>query len=73
MSHAMSMLSRYLAKPNIRLVDEAKRVIRYLLKTKDLGITWNVGSEDKKAGFANIKRVLQICLAPRMPRLQCVR
>jgi hypothetical protein len=49
----MSMLSRYLSKPNSRLIDVTKRVIRYLLKTKDLGITWQVEPEDKTTGFAN--------------------
>ena len=52
-SYAMSMLSRYLAKPNARLIDAAKRVIRYLFKTKDLGITWKVEPEDKTTEFAN--------------------
>jgi hypothetical protein len=52
-SFAMSMLSRYLAKPNARLIEAAKRVIRYLLKTKDLGITWKIQPEDKETGFAN--------------------
>ena len=52
-SYAMSMLSRHLAKPNTRLIEAAKRVIKYLLKTKDLGITWKVTPEDKTAGFAN--------------------
>ena len=28
-------------------------MIRYLFKTKDLGITWKVGSEDKETGFLN--------------------
>ena len=37
----------------MRLIDVAKMVIRYLLKTKDLGITWKVGSEDKETGFLN--------------------
>ena len=53
-SCAMSMLSRYLAKPNTRLIDAAKKVFRYLLKTKDLRITWKV-AEDKKTGFANVR------------------
>jgi len=32
-SYSLSVLSRYLAKPNARLIEAAKRVIRYLLKT----------------------------------------
>ena len=38
-SYTMFMLSRYLVKPNTRLIDVSKRFIRYLFKTKDLGIT----------------------------------
>ena len=52
-SYSLSVLSRYLAKPNARLIEAAKRVIRYLLKTKHMGITWKITSEDKNTGFAN--------------------
>jgi hypothetical protein len=52
-SYAMSMLSRYLGKPNARVIDVTKRVIRYLLKAKDLGMTWKVEPKDKTTGFAN--------------------
>jgi hypothetical protein len=52
-SYSLSVLSRYLAKPNARLIEAAKRVIRYLLKTKHMGIKWKITSEDKNTGFAN--------------------
>jgi hypothetical protein len=53
-SYGLSVLSRFLAKPNEKLVNTAKRIIKYLVKTKDLGITWKVTAEDRKAGFADV-------------------
>jgi hypothetical protein len=50
--YGLSVLSRFLAKPNDKLINVAKRIIKYLVKTKDLGITWKVTDEDRKAGFA---------------------
>ena len=37
-SYAVGMLSRALNCPTARLLDEAKRVLQYLLSTKELGI-----------------------------------
>ena len=37
-----------------KLINVAKRVIKYLVKTKDLGITWKKTDEDRKAGFADV-------------------
>ncbi len=53
-SYSLSVLSRYLAKPNARLIEATKRVIRYLFKTKHMGITWKITSEDKNTGFTSI-------------------
>jgi hypothetical protein len=53
-SYGLSVLSRFLAKPNEKLVNATKRIIKYLVKTKDLGITWKVTAEDRKAGFADV-------------------
>ena len=39
-SYAVGMLSRALNKPNKRLLDEAKRVLTYLVLTKDLGLRY---------------------------------
>ena len=39
-SYAVGMLSRALNKPNKRLIDEAKRVLTYLVLTKDLGLRY---------------------------------
>ncbi len=48
------MLSRFLAKPNDKLINAAKRIIKYLVKTKDLGITWKITAEDRKTGFEDV-------------------
>jgi hypothetical protein len=48
------VLSRFLAKPNEKLVNTVKRIIKYLVNTKDLGITWKVTAEDRKAGFTDV-------------------
>ena len=53
-SYGLSVLSRFLAKPNDKLINAAKRIIKYLVKTKDLGITWKITPEDRKAGFADM-------------------
>jgi hypothetical protein len=53
-SYGLSVLSRFLAKPNDNLINAAKRIIKYLVKTKDLGITWKITPEDRKAGFADM-------------------
>jgi hypothetical protein len=37
-SYELSVLSRFLAKPNEKLINTAKRIIKYLVKTKDLGL-----------------------------------
>jgi hypothetical protein len=53
-SYGLSVLSRFLAKPNDKLINAAKRIIKYLVKTKELGITWKITPEDRKAGFADV-------------------
>ena len=40
-AYAVSVLSRYLMNPNRKVIDAAKRVVRYLLKTKDFKIVWS--------------------------------
>ncbi len=35
-NYDLSVLSRFLAKPNDKLINTAKRIIKYLVKTKDL-------------------------------------
>jgi len=40
-AYAVSILSRHLMRPNQKVIDAAKRVIRYLMKTRDFKITWS--------------------------------
>ncbi len=44
-----------MTKPNDKFINAAKRIIKYLVKTKDLGITWKVTTEDRKTGFGEVK------------------
>ncbi len=32
----------------------ANRIVKYLVHTKDLGITWSISEQDKESGFANV-------------------
>ena len=52
--YALSVLSRHLSPPNARLIAAAKRFVKYLMHTKDLGITWSISEQDKESGFANV-------------------
>ncbi len=54
-SYALSMLSRHLSRPNARLIAAAKLIVKYLVHTKDLGITWSISEQDKESGFAKSK------------------
>ncbi len=53
-AYGLSVPSRFLANPNDKLINAAKRIIKYLVKTKELGITWKVTTEDRKAGFTDV-------------------
>ena len=53
-SYVLSVLSRHLSRPNARLIAAAKRVVTYLMHTKELGITWSISEQDKESGFANV-------------------
>ena len=44
-AYAVSTLSRYLVRPNEKVIAAAERVIRYLIKTKDFKITWSTDEE----------------------------
>jgi hypothetical protein len=48
------VLSRHLIRPNVRLIAAAKRITKYLVHTKDLGITRSISEQDKESGFANV-------------------
>ena len=45
-AYAVSVLSRYIMRPNAKVIEAAKRVIRYLLKTRDFKITWSTQKGD---------------------------
>jgi hypothetical protein len=40
-AYAVSVLSGYLMNPNREVIDSARLVVRYLLKTKDFKIVWS--------------------------------
>ena len=40
-AYAVSVLSRYLMKPNKKVIGEARRVVKYLMGTRDFKITWS--------------------------------
>ena len=44
-SYAVSTLSRHLARPNTKVINEAKRVVRYLAGTRDFSIRWTSDTE----------------------------
>ncbi len=48
--YGLSVISRFLTKPNDKIINVAKRIIKYLVKTKELGITWKITPEDRKTG-----------------------
>jgi hypothetical protein len=50
-SYGLSVLSRFVAKPNDNLIHAAKSIIKYLAKTQHLRITWKITAEDRKEGF----------------------
>ena len=37
-----------------RLITSAKRVLEFLIHTKDLGIVWSISEQDKESGFVNV-------------------
>ena len=53
-SYGLSVLSRFLAKPNDNLMNTAKSIIKCLAKTQDLGITWKITAEDRKEWFEDM-------------------
>jgi hypothetical protein len=53
-SYVLSVLSRHLSLPNARLIAAANRIVKYLVHTKDLGITWSISEQDKESGLTNV-------------------
>ena len=52
-SYAVSILSRHLVKPCRKVIDAAKRVIKYLDSTKDFSIEWWASERDVNDGMSN--------------------
>lgn len=52
-SHAVSVLSRHLARPCHKALDAAKRIIKYLAWTRDFAIQWTSSEEEERQGSAN--------------------
>jgi hypothetical protein len=53
-SYVLGVLSRHLSRTNSRFIAVVKRIVKYLVHTKDLGITWSISEQDKESGFANV-------------------
>ena len=53
-AYSVSVLSRYLMRPNKKVIAEAKRVIRYLKSTRDFKIRWTTEPEFVPAELKNV-------------------
>lgn len=51
-SHAVSVLSRHLARPCKKVIDAGLRVIRYLVTHRDVAIHWRSSQQDIESGNA---------------------
>ncbi|OWZ05709.1 Copia type Polyprotein [Phytophthora megakarya] len=47
-AYAVGQLSRYVQQPTQQHIGAAKRVLRYLVGTKGMGIEYSVGKESRK-------------------------
>ena len=53
-AYAVSVLSRHLARPCRKVIDEAKRCIPYLIATRDFTVSWSVHSDHLDAALRDI-------------------
>ena len=53
-AYAVSVLSRHLARPCHKVINEAKRCIKYLLKTRDFTVTWSLDPTVTAADMRNV-------------------
>ena len=53
-SNTLNVLSRHLSRPNTSLIVAAKRVVKYLMHTKDFGITGSISEQYKESDFENV-------------------
>ena len=52
--YAVSILSRHLARPCVKAIQAAKRVVRYLVHTREFAVEWWIDRKDVDAGCANV-------------------
>jgi hypothetical protein len=53
-SHAVSVLSQHLARPCNKVIEAAKRIIKYLAGTRDFAITWMSSALEEEQGCDNV-------------------
>ena len=53
-SHAVSVLSQHLARPCNKVIEAAKRIIKYLAGTRDFAITWVSSALEEEQGCDNV-------------------
>jgi hypothetical protein len=53
-SYDLNVLSRHFRRSNTRLIGTVKRIVKYFVHTKDLGITWSISEKDKESGFTHV-------------------
>ena len=53
-AYAVSVLSRHLARPCLKAIQAAKRVVRYLAHTRDFEVAWWIDPDDRDNGAAHI-------------------
>ena len=53
-AYAVSVLSRHLARPCHKVINEAKRCIKYLLKTRDFTVTWSLDPTVTSTDMRNV-------------------
>ena len=53
-SYAVSTLSRHLARPTNKVINEAKRVVRYLAGTRDFSIRWTSDTDHVTGEMRNL-------------------
>jgi hypothetical protein len=49
-SHVVSVLSRHVARPCTKVIEAAKRIIKYLAGTQDFAITWMSSALEEEQG-----------------------
>jgi hypothetical protein len=55
-SHAGSVLRRHLARPCTKVIEAAKRIIKYLAGTRDFAVKWTSSALEEEQGSANVIR-----------------